>query len=293
MYLKLPAIKIYDKLTSLRYIFLYQVWLFTRPKFSRKLIKELMFCIQYAFRPAFLRFVQNVRKANAGIFFLVYSVCMSFFSLNFPFHEIFFCTFWFLSSRGFGLRPKMCRQRKFPLHARKTSSTQGIGPLKIQRNTGLLIFNSLKQKKLIFNFFVHRNWKKLTDSRKSAKILADNRKSHHPIETLFHRFTSEETSVHQKLNWIHANSNYWQLSGNWESKDQTFITILFIKQTLKNLIFSLKPGREVKDRPARTPSVVFWLRRIQANARSGVTFLLLQACLPETYLFCRIWSEVF
>ena len=47
-----------------------------------------------------------------------------------------------------------------------------------------LIFNSLKQKKLIFNFFVNRNWKKLTDSRKRAKILADNRKSHHSIETL-------------------------------------------------------------------------------------------------------------
>ena len=52
------------------------------------------------------------------------------------------------------------------------------------KNTGLLIFNSLKQKKLIFNFVVNRNWKKLTDSRKRAKILADNRKSHHPIETL-------------------------------------------------------------------------------------------------------------
>ena len=45
-------------------------------------------------------------------------------------------------------------------------------------------FNFLKQKKLIFNFFVNRNWKKLTDSRKKAKILADNRKSHYPIETL-------------------------------------------------------------------------------------------------------------
>ena len=45
-------------------------------------------------------------------------------------------------------------------------------------------FDFLKQKKLIFNFFVNRNWKKLTDSRKWAKILADNRKSHHPIETL-------------------------------------------------------------------------------------------------------------
>ena len=42
----------------------------------------------------------------------------------------------------------------------------------------------MKQKKLIFNFFVNRNRKKLTDSRKIAKILADNRKSHHPIETL-------------------------------------------------------------------------------------------------------------
>ena len=86
-------------------------------------------------------------------------LCMHefFFHLIFPSMKFFFCTFWFLSSRGFGLRPKMCQQRKFPLRARKTSSTQGIGPLKIQKNTGLLIFNSLKQKKLIFNFFVHRN----------------------------------------------------------------------------------------------------------------------------------------
>ena len=48
----------------------------------------------------------------------------------------------------------------------------------------LLIFNCLKQKKLIFNFYVNRNWKKLTDSRKRAKLLADNRNSHPPIETL-------------------------------------------------------------------------------------------------------------
>ena len=45
------------------------------------------------------------------------------------------------------------------------------------KNTGLLIFNSLKQKKLIFNFFVNRNWKNLTDSRKRTEILADNRKT--------------------------------------------------------------------------------------------------------------------
>ena len=43
----------------------------------------------------------------------------------------------------------------------------------------------MKQKKLILNFFVNRNWKKLSDGRKRTKILADNRKSHHPIETLF------------------------------------------------------------------------------------------------------------
>ena len=90
MYLKLPAIKIYDKLTSLRYIFLYQVWLFTRPKFSRKFIQRADVLHTVCLLPAVLRFVQNVWKANAGIFFLVYSACMSFFSLNFPFHEIFF-----------------------------------------------------------------------------------------------------------------------------------------------------------------------------------------------------------
>ena len=48
---------------------------------------------------------------------------------------------------------------------------------KVRKNTGLLTFNSLKQKKLIFNFFVKRNWKNLTDSRKRTEILADNRKT--------------------------------------------------------------------------------------------------------------------
>ena len=33
---------------------------------------------------------------------------------------------------------------------------------KDRNNTGLVIFNSSKQKKLIFNFFINRNWKKLT-----------------------------------------------------------------------------------------------------------------------------------
>ena len=55
---------------------------------------------------------------------------------------------------------------------------------KHKKNTGLVIFNSLKQNKLVLNFFVNRNWKKLTASRTRTKVLAENRKSHHPIETL-------------------------------------------------------------------------------------------------------------
>ena len=55
--------------------------------------------------------------------------------------------------------------------------------LKVQK-IQVIIFNFLKEKKLIFNFFVNRNWKKSTDGRKRAKSLVDKRKSHHPIETL-------------------------------------------------------------------------------------------------------------
>ena len=47
------------------------------------------------------------------------------------------------------------------------------------KNTDFLKFNSLKQKKLIFNLIVNRNWKKLTDSRIRAKVLADNRQRYH------------------------------------------------------------------------------------------------------------------
>ena len=43
---------------------------------------------------------------------------------------------------------------------------------------------TLKQKKLILTFLFTVTVKKLTDSRKRAKILADNRKSDHPIKTL-------------------------------------------------------------------------------------------------------------
>ena len=58
-----------------------------------------------------------------------------------------------------------------------------IFALKIQKKR-LINIKLFETKKLIFNFFVNRNWKKLADSRKRAKILADNRKYHHPIETL-------------------------------------------------------------------------------------------------------------
>ena len=40
----------------------------------------------------------------------------------------------------------------------------------------------MRQKKLIFNFFVNRNRKKLGESRKRPQILADNRKTYHSIE---------------------------------------------------------------------------------------------------------------
>ena len=52
------------------------------------------------------------------------------------------------------------------------------------KNTGSLIINSLKQKKLILTFLLTVTEKKLTDSRKRDKLLADNRISHHPIKTL-------------------------------------------------------------------------------------------------------------
>ena len=48
----------------------------------------------------------------------------------------------------------------------------------------MTIINFLKQLQLIFNISVNRNEKKLTVSRKMAKILTVSRKSHHPIETL-------------------------------------------------------------------------------------------------------------
>ena len=72
------------KLTSLRYIFLYQVRLFSRPKFSRKFIQRAA-VLHTVCSPACLsQICAKFVKANAGIFFLVYSACMNFFHLIFP-----------------------------------------------------------------------------------------------------------------------------------------------------------------------------------------------------------------
>ena len=48
-----------------------------------------------------------------------------------------------------------------------------------------LIFNLLKQRKIVFKISVNRNRKKLTVSRKKVNILTVNRKRHKTIETLF------------------------------------------------------------------------------------------------------------
>ena len=89
----MPAIKIYDKLTSLRYIFLYQVWLFTRPKFSRKFIQRADVLHTVCF-PA-LRFPSYDLCKMCGRpmqeFFPRSTLhAWIFFSLNFPLHEFFF-----------------------------------------------------------------------------------------------------------------------------------------------------------------------------------------------------------
>ena len=59
--------------------------------------------------------------------------------------------------------------------------------LKIQTIQVYYYLTLWNKRNLIFNFLVNRNWKISSDSRKRAKILADNRKSHHPIETLLIR----------------------------------------------------------------------------------------------------------
>ena len=54
---------------------------------------------------------------------------------------------------------------------------------KIQVYKYLTLFGT---KEIYYYYYFDCNWKKLTDSSKRAKILADNCKSHHRIETLIH-----------------------------------------------------------------------------------------------------------
>ena len=53
--------------------------------------------------------------------------------------------------------------------------------------------------KLFFKLTINRNWKKLTNSRKRAKILADNRKSQHPIETLLGWLWFRRQTFHARI----------------------------------------------------------------------------------------------
>ena len=77
--------------------------------------------------------------------------------------------------------------------------------------------------KIIFKLTINRNWKKLTDSRKRAKILADNRKSHHPIETL--------------------------VKGSWNPIPK--LTIVLVWKTPACLKFGETSNRAVKNLPQR------------------------------------------
>ena len=78
----------------------------------------------------------------------------------------------------------------------------------------------MKQKELIFNFVVNRNWKKLTDSGKRAKILANNCKSYHPIDTLFQPprpyslFLEHGSAAKTLISHLHNTASYAGYSSN-------------------------------------------------------------------------------
>ena len=111
----------------------------------------------------------------------------------------------------------------------------------ISKNTGLLIFNSLKQKKLIFDFFVNRNWKKLTGSGKRARILADNRKSYHPIETLISRNEQLPRRFHGPVsfqNGFCANLEYRLSPPNQSAKSTDLKKIIIFDFSANDATFS-------------------------------------------------------
>ena len=85
----------------------------------------------------------------------------------------------------------------------------------------------MKQKKLIFNFFVNRNRKKLTDSRKRAKSLADNRKSDHPIETLLSDLKGITQVQTQRRRLISVSNFTRRLAENPHRTTEAYLLIFF------------------------------------------------------------------
>ena len=81
------------KLTNLRYVFLYQVWLFTTPKFSWKFIKRADVMHTVCFTACLPEIWAKCVEGQCRNFFPGL-LCMHefFFSLNFPLREFFFCT---------------------------------------------------------------------------------------------------------------------------------------------------------------------------------------------------------
>ena len=56
-------------------------------------------------------------------------------------------------------------------------------------------------------------------------------------------------------------------------------------------MLKIKNERKSKDRPTRTPNVVFVVASHYQSLQ--IIVLLLQACLLGIDLFCKIWSEDF
>ena len=99
--------------------------------------------------------------------------------------------------------------------------------------------------KIIFNWLLTVTEKKLTDSRKRYKILADNRKSHHPIETL--------------------------VKGSWNPIPK--LTIVLVWKTPACLKFGETSNRAVENLPQRklwaahdSREELIWYHRTSASA---------------------------
>ena len=99
----------------------------------------------------------------------------------------------------------------------QTDNPSHTNPSLVWKRPFLLKWMSPLSWAFAFNFFVNRNWKKLTESRKRAKILADNRKSHHPFETLFFVSRKRLNSFKRRFfaKFPGTNELKWKLSKAW------------------------------------------------------------------------------